>query len=214
MARTGRPRGFDKEAAIEAAMLLFWRQGFGATTVADLKTAMGDLSPTSFYAAFGSKDDLCDAVLERYLATHGQVGAPLHDETLSPRQAIERTLRGTARMQTDPAHPLGCLIVLSGVNGPAPGTPVAAALAAERERNAAGILACVRRAVAAGELDQNTDVAGLATLIHGFLCGISLRARDGESADAIQRGIDALLKAWDACRPMSERRRGRKDRLA
>ena len=54
---TGRPRGFDRDAALQAAMLLFWRKGFAATSMNDLCDAMGIRSP-SLYAAFGSKEAL------------------------------------------------------------------------------------------------------------------------------------------------------------
>ena len=57
MAAMGRPREFDRDAALEAAMFLFWRKGFAATSMNDLCDAMGISSP-SLYAAFGSKEAL------------------------------------------------------------------------------------------------------------------------------------------------------------
>jgi AcrR family transcriptional regulator len=57
MAVIGRPRAFDRDAALEAAMLVFWRKGFSAASMNDLCDAMGIRSP-SLYAAFGSKEPL------------------------------------------------------------------------------------------------------------------------------------------------------------
>ena len=57
MAVIGRPRGFDRDAALEAATLLFWRKGFAATSMNDLCEAMGLRSP-SLFAAFGSREAL------------------------------------------------------------------------------------------------------------------------------------------------------------
>ena len=88
MARTGRPRGFDKGEAVQQAMALFWEHGYEATSLAQLKAAMGGISTASFYAAFGSKEALFRQAVDSYLATHGQVMAPLSDPALPPREAV------------------------------------------------------------------------------------------------------------------------------
>ncbi|MEY4267677.1 MAG: hypothetical protein RIS90_2212 [Pseudomonadota bacterium] len=49
-----RPIAFDRPQAVNRALALFWRQGYQATTLADLLQAMG-ISRSSFYAAFGDK---------------------------------------------------------------------------------------------------------------------------------------------------------------
>jgi AcrR family transcriptional regulator len=61
----GRPRAFDREAALEQATRLFWVKGFEATSIADLTQAMGIGSP-SLYAAFGSKEALYAEALQYY----------------------------------------------------------------------------------------------------------------------------------------------------
>src|ERR1700691_333348 len=61
----GRPRGFCTEKALDSAMQVFWRKGYEGTSMVDLTGAMGINSP-SLYAAFGSKEGLFRAVLERY----------------------------------------------------------------------------------------------------------------------------------------------------
>src|ERR1700759_4353115 len=66
----GRPREFDRDAAFEAAMLLFWRKGFAAASMNELCDAMGVRSP-SLYAAFGSKEELYLEAIEHYAETHG-----------------------------------------------------------------------------------------------------------------------------------------------
>ncbi len=68
MAPRGRPRAFDRDAALDAATEMFWRRGFSATSMADLCEAMG-ISAPSLYAAFGSKEDLYEAALKHYSET-------------------------------------------------------------------------------------------------------------------------------------------------
>lgn len=198
MPRTGRPRGFDRDLAVQQAMRLFWQQGYEATSLAQLKAAMGGLAPGSFYAAFTSKEALFQEVVDRYLATHGQVTAPLLDPAVPPRLAVERSLRASARMQTDVAHPPGCLVVLSASAGSPENRHLKAVLAAERQRNRAGLRACVERAILSGELRGDTGAPGLATVFDAFLAGLSIQARDGVCLPDLEAGITELMRLWDA----------------
>ena len=70
MARTGRPRAFDRDDAVDQAMQLFWQHGYDSTSLSLLKAALGGgISAPSFYAAFGSKEALFDECVQRYLTT-------------------------------------------------------------------------------------------------------------------------------------------------
>ncbi len=60
-----RPREFDIETAMDGAMSIFWRQGYKATNLPDLLSAMG-LTRGSFYKAFDDKESVYFAALERY----------------------------------------------------------------------------------------------------------------------------------------------------
>lgn len=61
----GRPRAFDSDRALEGAMQLFWRHGFGATSLVELLDAMG-IGRSSFYQSFGSKRDVFVLAVDRY----------------------------------------------------------------------------------------------------------------------------------------------------
>src|SRR6187551_2996735 len=61
----GRPRAFEREAALARATRLFWLKGYEATSIAELTEAMGIGSP-SLYAAFGSKEALYAEALRHY----------------------------------------------------------------------------------------------------------------------------------------------------
>ena len=80
--KDGRPINFDKDAALEAAMLLFWERGFEGTSMADLTQARG-LSPSSIYTAFGDKQALFALAAKRYLDNPAQyVARALAEPTL------------------------------------------------------------------------------------------------------------------------------------
>ena len=63
--RMGRPRGFDEDAALEAAMRVFWQKSYEGTSIADLTEAMG-INRSSLYAAFGDKESIFRRAMERY----------------------------------------------------------------------------------------------------------------------------------------------------
>jgi TetR/AcrR family transcriptional regulator, copper-responsive repressor len=199
MVRSGRPRGFDKAEAVEQAMRVFWQFGYEATSLAALKQAMGGISTASFYAAFGSKEGLFREATAHYLATHGQVTASLRDPSMAPREAIERALRRSARMQTDAGHPKGCLVVSSASTCAPENGHIQALLAEERARNRLALQACVQRAIATGDLPADTDVAGLAATFETFLVGLSSQARDGVPPAVLEDAISKIMGVWDAC---------------
>ncbi len=207
MARTGRPRGFDRTEALDAAMRLFWEHGYEATSLTQLKTAMGGLSSASFYAAFTSKEALFREAVHRYLGTHGQAVASLRDRTVTARDAVERALRGSARMQSDPLHPLGCLVVMSTLTSAPQNSHLQALLATEREANRAAFAGLIRRAVADGELSDQTDTEGFATLLDGYLVGLSVQARDGVPVERLEAAVTQLMAMWDALAPRPRSRR-------
>jgi TetR/AcrR family transcriptional repressor for divergent bdcA len=199
MARTGRPRGFDKAEAVEKAMRVFWQFGYEATSLAQLKQAMGGISTASFYAAFGSKEGLFREATEHYLATHGQVTSSLRDPSMAPRKAIELALRRSTRMQTDASHPKGCLVVSSASTCAPANGHIQALLAEERARNRVALQSCVERAIEIGDLPAHTHVAGVAATFETFLVGLSSQARDGVPLAALEDAISKIMGVWDAC---------------
>jgi len=199
MAQMGRPRTFDRDEAIRQAMTLFWQYGYESTSLAMLKSNLGNgITAPSFYAAFGSKEALFEEVVECYASTYGQVNDCLWDDTPEPREAVELALRRSAKMQTEPGHPSGCLIALS-VNTCSPANDhIRKILAVQRERTRAGFLRCVTRAKEAGQLATDTNVRALAITLHSFELGLSTEARDGASGEELDAAVSAVMKLWDA----------------
>jgi TetR/AcrR family transcriptional repressor for divergent bdcA len=173
-------------------MLLFWRHGFDSTSLTQLKDELG-ISAASFYAAFGSKEDLFREAVDRYVGGYGMASAPLWDTASSPRQALEQALRDSARMQTDRRHPLGCLLVIAVTTSSVETEHLQKLLRNARARIRGGIKSCLARAQQADELNGNVDVDTLAEVFCVFLFGITTQARDGISLEALDQAISAMM---------------------
>lgn len=98
MAR-GRSWGFDREQALEQAMLLFWERGYGGASYKTLLSAMAVPHPQSLIAAFGPKAKLFEAVLTRYWE-HSLRPVLVSLETEEPIAALDALLDRTARLFT------------------------------------------------------------------------------------------------------------------
>ncbi|WP_139995297.1 TetR/AcrR family transcriptional regulator [Paenibacillus paridis] len=194
---TGRPRAFNRDEAVVAAMLLFWEHGFESTSLTQLRTAMGNISAASFYAAFESKEALFREAVDLYISTYGQVSESFRDRSLTPRAAIEQGLRRSARMQTEGSHPLGCLLVLSAATCSLELNHIQELLLKERQKVRGWQKECIERAIAEGELSDTTDISMLVTLVDTFLRGISSQARDGVPIEDIDAAITQLMRIWD-----------------
>src|SRR5215475_1081680 len=112
----GRPRGFDREEALRRAMEAFWEKGYEGASLDDLLAAMGGISPPSFYAAFGSKEQLFFEVVERYAKTLGSRPVQALERGSTAREGIEAMLREAVAIFCSPDMPPGCVVVLGAIN--------------------------------------------------------------------------------------------------
>lgn len=200
MAQMGRPRTFDRDVAITQALHLFWEHGYDATSLSQLKTTIGGgITAPSFYAAFGSKQALFKEVIDLYLNTHGRVTESLFDTSLPPKEAIELTLRRSAKMQCEPDHPKGCLVALGMMSTcTEESKTISQPLAQTRALNRAAMVACVERAIALEQLPATVDASALAAVFDSFLLGLSTLARDGVSVEILDAAVTGVMRCWDA----------------
>ena len=206
MAQMGRPRTFDRDVAITQALHLFWEHGYDATSLSQLKANIGGgITAPSFYAAFGSKQALFNEVMERYLNTHGRVTDSLFDTTLPPREAVELTLRRSAKMQCEDDHPKGCLVALGLMSACTDESKVVSEpLAQARAFNRAGLVACVERGIATGELRTTVASQALAAVFDSFMLGLSTQARDGVPHATLDAAVTQVMELWDSLRIVSD----------
>jgi AcrR family transcriptional regulator len=196
MAERGRPRSFDRAAALRRAMEVFWAKGYDGASLSDLTAAMGINSP-SLYAAFGSKEALFREAVAFYSATEGtEIWTALPDAPTA-REAIERFLRATAEAFTRGGKPRGCLIVLGALHATDANANVCQELRRHRAENVAALCDRLERAVRDGELPKGLDCQAVATFYATVQQGMSIQARDGAARETLLAVADCAMAAWD-----------------
>ncbi len=195
----GRPRSFDRDAALDQAMHLFWRHGYETTSINDLTTAMG-ITPPSLYTAFGDKRRLFLEAVRRYAGEPEAAEAAIAAAP-SAREAARSLLTGAVVMFTGANTPPGCLLASATASGSASSRDVQIAVAAYRHRIADAFAARIGQDVAAGVLPAETDGPALARLVVAVIQGLSVMARDGLPKDALASVADAALHAWPSETP-------------
>jgi AcrR family transcriptional regulator len=191
----GRPRSFDRDAALERALLVFWEHGYDATPVALLTEAMGIGAP-SLYAAFGDKRTLFAEALDRYLHTYGAFAGRALAEQTAARDGIERLLRDAASAYTGRGHPPGCLLSSAATNCTLQSADVKSRLRDLRARGDRALEQKLATAAHTGELAADTDTHALATFYAATLQGMAAQARDGATRSDLDAIATVALGAW------------------
>ncbi|MBZ9854610.1 TetR/AcrR family transcriptional regulator [Mesorhizobium sp. CA13] len=195
MSERGRPRTFDRTAALRRAMEVFWAKGYEGTSISDLTRAMGINSP-SLYAAFGSKEALFLEATEFYTQAEGTDIWTALDEAPTARKAIEDFLRQTARAYSQTDRPQGCLITLGALHQDSSRGAICDDLRRRRAENHAALQRRLERGVAEGELPGSFDCGAAATFFATVQHGMSIQARDGASLGALLATVNGAMAAW------------------
>ena len=190
----GRPREFDLEKALEAAMMLFWQHGYEGTSMAALTQTMG-INVPSLYAAFGSKEALFRKAIARYIE---KPASYLPSALLAPtaREVAERLLRGAIDMVMRRSHPSGCLLV-HGALAVGPGAEWARKdLSRSRRRAELALRRRFAQAIAEGDLPARVDPSKLARFIISVIWGMSVQAAGGASRDHLKDVAEQAMRSW------------------
>lgn len=197
MGARGRPRGFDRDAALQRAMELFWRKGYENTSLSGLTAAMG-INPPSLYSAFGSKEALFNEAVALYARTEGSgIWAPVAHAP-SARAAIEHLLRASAEAFTRNEWPHGCMIVLAAPQSEGASPAVCEELQRRRREGVELLTRRIERAVEEGDVAPHVDCKALAAYFATVQHGMSILARDGASLETLLAVTECAMATWDA----------------
>jgi AcrR family transcriptional regulator len=191
----GRPLSFDREAALEKAMHVFWERGYEAASVADLTAAMG-ITPPSLYTAFGDKERLFLEAVEAYGKGPGGFGQRALAEEPTARQAVQRLLEEGASELTRDCQPHGCMMVTAAVNCSIAAEHVQTALAKRRALGIKSMEDRIQRGIDEGELPPGTDAAALASFYAMVYQGMSMQAKDGASRESLLASVEMAMRSW------------------
>jgi AcrR family transcriptional regulator len=192
--KPGRPLGFDRDAALHQAMLLFWRHGYEATSVSDLTKAMG-ITPPSLYTAFGDKKQLFLEALQLY--TSGSVTSQsIIDEAQTAREAAVGLLRASAIGFTGETTPAGCLLASSAISCSSGAEDVRKAVSAIRLKIEKRLRNKINQDRGISKPRQNTDSDVLAGYIMAVIQGMSTLARDGATRQKLLSVASLAILVW------------------
>jgi AcrR family transcriptional regulator len=202
----GRPRSFDREEALCAAVRVFRDRGYEGTSMTDLQEALGGLSPPSIYAAFGSKEELFKEAVALYTSQMRARVARALKSAPSTKAAIEAMLRSAVVGTTEPGEPRGCLLVQGALTCSPSSTEVQQFLHEHRLETQRMLTKRLNTGVAAGDVPGGTDIAAVASFYTTLIHGISVQARDGASRASLMAAVDCAMTAWDSLTNPSNRK--------
>lgn len=190
----GRPRAFDDQAVIDAAMQVFWEKGYEGTTTEDLCVRTG-LGRGSLYNAFGSKQHLYEASLRRYAETRAGAQLAMLAEPGPIRQRLRALMLGVIDADlTDPGR-RGCL-ALNAASEPGGRTEEIAALV---RRQFTDLEQALRDLIAigqsTGELPADRPPLQVARTFQSTYYGLRTLAKVTSSRKALIDVVDGALAA-------------------
>src|SRR5271165_664784 len=188
-----RPREFDEEVVLDAAIQCFWSRGYETTSVKDLIAKTG-LTAASLYNAYGDKRSLFRMALDHYV--EDSIGERIRRcETLAPREAIGAFFDEVVRRSVNDRDHKGCLLVNSALEVAPHDPEFQKIVAGVLDRIERFFLACIKKGQADGTIARSMPGGILARHLLGVLVGVRVLAR-ARPERALLEGVVAPALAW------------------
>jgi len=192
---SGRQAQFDKQAALEKAMLVFWEKGFVGASLTDLTTAMGINKP-SMYSAYGNKEALFIQAVDNYISHYA---SKLTDALNTPDKPVKEVLRDylniALNMQCSPDTPPGCFISVAATETAGAELPQKAHdkivdVYAQPEKVLTMFFEAQRQS---GKINSSKPAKQLALFVITFLHGLASMARNNVEQSQLEVVIDDFV---------------------
>jgi len=186
-----RPRQFDEAEAVEKAMGLFRRQGFKATSLADLTKAMG-LSRSSFYKTFGSKRELFLTTLVSFDQTSAIYNIEASDPA-APAKAILAQVFARDIVSVIEGKG-GCMFGSCAVEFSTRDSGVSEQVKQGIQRLEKMFLKTIEQGQEKGDVPSDKDAKAIAASLVATFYGIQTMTKAGLELDALKQVISQTLR--------------------
>ncbi|URJ46071.1 TetR/AcrR family transcriptional regulator [Paenibacillus polymyxa] len=191
-----RPREFDEDQALNAAMQIFWEKGFEATSLSDLTSKMGIQRP-SIYAAFGDKKQLFEAALRKYTQSHAAYVRSRLQSNSSVKEAFYNFFGGIVAEEYEDGPNRGCFCINTMVEL-APHDEKFEILTREHQLYlSAAFQETLERGIRSGELEASMDARALAHTMVSLLIGITVMMKSRPARSFADQAVATLLILLD-----------------
>ena len=191
-----RPRTFEREAVVETALAVFWRQGYQATSVQDLVEATG-LNRGSLYDTFGDKHGLFLEVVEYYRTNVTARRLAKLEEPGPARERIATFFREVVEFSVGEGRLLGCLMTNSAVELAPHDRDTRLAVAANMGAMEAAFRRVLTRAKREGDLAADKSPVDLARFLTATANGLRVMAKVAPDRDTLSSVVRVVLQALD-----------------
>ncbi|MCC7252870.1 TetR/AcrR family transcriptional regulator [Hyphomicrobium sp.] len=193
----GRPKSFDREVAVRAAMRLFWERGYEGSSFDDLTAAMG-INASSFRNTFKSKEALYREATDAYVAMAGEWFARKLREGEDVRTAFAHLFEEAAAQYTRDDLPSGCMISLAGAHAPESLAPLKDMMAAHRASAERAMAERLKQGQKDGQIPPDANIHALAAFFNALFRGMAVQARDGATRSRLAEIANVAMQAFPA----------------
>ena len=188
----GRPREFDEEVVLEAAMDAFQTKGYEATSLADLCEATG-LHKGSLYQTFGDKHELFMRSLHHYSEKEFRDVMAVAFNSDSPLENVRAVVHKVCESVGDCK---GCLVINSMVELSPHDEEVKAAVNAFGEKRLRVMADMIGKAQAAGEIRAELNPEFLAQQLMVTMAGVAATTKSLIGLEESVALLDKTIDLW------------------
>ncbi|OKI09954.1 TetR family transcriptional regulator [Streptomyces sp. CB02923] len=190
----GRTKEFDPRVTLQAALELFWRKGYEATSMQDLVEHLG-INRGSIYATYGSKRELYLRALDRYCENEGVVALERLNQPGPALPAVRAFVRAFADESLADQDRKGCLVTNTAVELLPQDEKAERRIETALHEVESAIAGALIRAKAQGELDEGADVRAQARFLVTFIQGMRVVGKTSDERrlnDAVEQAMKVL----------------------